>query len=154
MRLKGNTIQQKLVRIVLLISGSVLLLACTTILAYEFVTFRQTTIQQASTLGQIIATNSTAALAFDNSDDATEVLSAVKAEEHIVAAGVYDASGKLFSQYPPSLPETNFPSMPQLDGYRFADSNLLGFQPVVQGKRRLGTLYIKWDLKAVYGRFL
>ena len=80
MTLKGNTIQRKLVKTVLLISGAVLLLASTTILSYEFVTFRQTTLQQAATIGEIIAANSTAALAFENPDDAKEILSALKAE--------------------------------------------------------------------------
>src|SRR6266478_3130793 len=116
MKLKENTIQRKLVRIVLLISGVVLLSASTTILTYEFLTFRQTTIQQASTLGQVIAANSTAALAFDNPGDAAEVLSAVKAEPAIVAAGLYDKEGKLFSHYPPSFSVTDFPQTPpQLD---------------------------------------
>ena len=155
MKLKENTIQRKLVRIVLLISGVVLLSASTTILTYEFLTFRQTTIQQASTLGQIIAANSTAALAFDNSGDATEILSAVKAEQAIVGAGLYNKEGKLFSHYPPNVPRSDFPATPKEDGYRFVDSNLFGFQPVIQGQNnRLGTLYLKWDLKAVYQRFL
>ena len=70
MPVKRNTIHRKLVNIVLLISGGVLLLACTTILTYEFLTFRQTTVEQASTLGRIIAANTTAALAFDNPADA------------------------------------------------------------------------------------
>src|SRR3989442_15002708 len=106
MKLKENTIQRKLVRIVLLISGVVLLLASTTILTYEFLTFRQTTIQQASTLGQIIAANSTAALAFDNPADAAEILSAVKAAQPIVGAALYTKEGKLFSHYPAALAET------------------------------------------------
>src|SRR2546425_4440673 len=130
MKLKENTIQRKLVRIVLLISGVVLLSASTTILTYEFLTFRQTTIQQASTLGQIIAANSTAALAFDNPGDATEILSAVKAEQAIVGAGLYNKEGKLFSHYPPNVPKSDFPATPKEDGYRFVDSNLFGFQPV------------------------
>jgi PAS domain S-box-containing protein len=151
---KENTIQRKLVRIVLLISGAVLLSACATILTYEFLTFRQTTVEQASTLGKIIATNSTAALAFDNPDDAKEILSALKAEQSVAGAGLYNKEGKLFSHYPPELRDSDFPAKPQEDGYRFEGSNLIGVQPVTQGDKRLGTLYLKWDLKAIYGRFV
>jgi PAS domain S-box-containing protein len=151
---KGGKIQRRLVRIVLLSSGAALLLACTTILTYEFLTFRQTTIQQASTLGKIIAANSTAALAFDNQDDANEILSALKAEQPIVGAGLYNKEGTLFSHYPTNLPGTDFPAMPQKDGYRFEGSNLVGVEPVTQGEKRLGTLYLKWNLKAVNARFL
>ena len=154
MSVKRNPIQRRLVNLVLLISGAVLLLACTTILTYEFLTSRQTTVEQASTLGKIIATNSTAALAFDNPTDANEILSALKAERLVVGAGLYNKEGKLFSHYPSDVPEGEFPVRPEDDGYRFEASNLVGIQPVTLGQKRLGTLYLKWDLKAVYGRFL
>ncbi len=154
MSVKRNTIQRRLVNLVLLISGAVLLLACTTILTYEFLTSRQTTVEQASILAKIIATNSTAALAFDNPTDANEILSALKAERSVVGAGLYNKEGKLFSHYPSNVPEGDFPATPQKDGYHFEASNLVGIQPVTLGQKRLGTLYLKWDLKAVYGRFL
>ena len=64
--------------IILLTSGAVLLLTCAAFLAYEFLTFRQTTVRELSTLGKIIAANSTAALAFQNQDDARELLAALK----------------------------------------------------------------------------
>ena len=70
--------------VILLTSGVVLLLACGTFLTYELLTFRQTMVRNLSTLAQVIAANSTAALAFDNHDDAKEVLSALAAERHIV----------------------------------------------------------------------
>jgi PAS domain S-box-containing protein len=151
---RGSTIQRRLVKIVLLTSGAALLVACSTILTYEFVTFRRTTVQQASTLGKIVAANSTAALAFDNPDDADEILSALKAEPLIVAAGLYDREGRLFSRYPSSVAENDFPDMPQSDGYRFQDANLVGIQAVSQGEKRLGTLYLEWNLKTIYARFL
>src|SRR2546423_1188791 len=108
-----NTIQRKLVKIVLLVSGAVLLLASTAILSYEFVSFRRTTVDEASVLGKIVATNSTAALAFDNPGDANEILSALKAEQSVVAAGLYSKEGKIFSQYPQDLAATEFPAMPE-----------------------------------------
>ena len=55
MRLKDAPIQRKLMAIVLLTSGAVLLLTCTAFFAYEYVTFRQSTVRQQSTLGAIIA---------------------------------------------------------------------------------------------------
>src|SRR4029077_2447250 len=107
-----------------------------------------------STLGRIVATNSTAALAFDNPADANEILSAFKAEPSVVAAGLYSKQRKLFSHYPQELPATAFPAIPESDGYRFDGSNLVGVQSVVQGGQRLGTLYVRWDLKVAYARFL
>ncbi|MDP9253450.1 MAG: PAS domain S-box protein, partial [Verrucomicrobiota bacterium] len=147
-------IQRKLMTIILLTSGAVLLLTCSAFFVYELLTFRQTTVRQLSTLAEVIATNSTAALAFQNQNDAQEILAAVKADRHIVAASLYDDEGHLFANYPAELPADAFPTAPESDGYRFGRSYLAGFQPVVQDRdRRLGTLYLKSDLGAMYERF-
>ena len=154
MAFQDAPIRRKLTTIILATSGVVLLLTCAAFLSYEFFTFRQTSVRQLSTVGEIIAANSTGALAFDNADDATQVLAALQAERHIVAAGLYDKAGKLFSHYPAAAPATDFPAAPAADGYRFAEGHLVGFTPVVQtkGSQRLGTLYLKSDLDAMYER--
>lgn len=154
MAFKDTPIKQKLTALFLLTSGAVLLLTCAAYFAYEFVTFRQTILGQLSTLGQVIGANSTAAVAFGNERDAAETLAALKAERHVVAAGLYDQDGKLFSRYPANLPADAFPATPERDGYRFERSHLVGFQPVAQGRnKRLGTLYLKSDMGAMYERF-
>ena len=79
MSLRDKPIRQKLMAILLLTSAVVLVLTCAAFLAYEFVTFRQTTLKNLSTLGRIIAANSTASLAFQNEGDAREILSALRA---------------------------------------------------------------------------
>src|SRR5229473_329663 len=153
MLLKNTPIRRKLMTMILLTSGAVLLLTCASFFAYEFVTFRQTTVRHLSSLGQIIAANSTAALAFENQDDAKEILAALKAERHIVAACLYNKNGKLFSKYPADLPAEAFPAAPEKDGYRFARGRLAAFHPVAQANKRLGTLYLKSDMGAMYERF-
>ena len=146
-------IQKKLMRIMFLISGVVLLVTCLTFFIYEFYAFRKTTEEKLSTIGKIIAANSTAALAFDDPDAAKEILTALRTEPHIVAASLYDRNGKLFAQYPLGLAANVFPAKPETQGYHFANFNLEGFQPVVQDSRQLGTLYLKSDLGAMYDRF-
>src|SRR5688572_32397608 len=137
MLFKDSPIQRKLMTVILLISGAVLLLTCAAFFAYEFVTFRQTTIRQLSAVGEIVANNSTGALAFDSRDDANEILASLKAEKHIVAAALYDKDGNLFAHYPINLPPNAFPET-EKDGYRFDRSHLIGFQAVIQGNRPLG----------------
>jgi signal transduction histidine kinase len=150
----STPIRQRLMTMILGTSGVVLLVTCAGFLSYEFLTFRQTAIRQLSTLGEIVAANSTAALAFDNEDDATEILAAVKAERHIVAACLYDRMGRLFSRYPATAPTGGFQPAPGRDGYRFVGGYLEGFVPVVQvrGSQRLGTLYLRSDMGAMYER--
>jgi len=151
MRLRDQPIRQKLMAILLLTTGGTLVLACAALLAYQFWTFRQTTLKQLSTLGNVIAANSTASLAFQNERDAREILAAFRADPHILAAGLYAKDGTLFSHYPADLPVTAFPAAPGRDGYRFEHAELVGFEPVTQvGNARLGTLYVESDLKAIY----
>src|SRR6266566_1637491 len=143
MALRDKPIRQRLMAILLLTSGVVVVLTCAAFLAYEFVTFRQITLKNLSTLGGIIAANSTASLAFQNEGDAREILSALRAEPHVVAAALYDKDGKLFARYPADLPVAAFPAAPDRDGYRFEHSHLVGFAPVAQASNpRLGTLYL------------
>jgi PAS domain S-box-containing protein len=144
--LKNLPIQRKLMVIILLTTIATLLLMRGTLLTCEFLRFEHATTRQLATVGEIIAANSTAALAFANQGDAEETLSALKAERYITAAALYDKDGKLFSKYPADLPDDALPAAPQKDGVQFEHSFLAEFQPVVQGEKRLGTLYLRFDM--------
>ncbi|HEY0945272.1 MAG TPA: PAS domain S-box protein [Opitutaceae bacterium] len=146
-------IRRKLTTVILVTSSVVVLLTCAAFFIHEYFTFRQTTVRQLATLGQIIATNSTAALAFDNQDDATEILAALAAEQHLVAAGLYDKSGQLFAKYPALLPDGELPATPGTAGSRFEAAHLSHVQPVTLQGRPLGRLYLRSDLGAIYERF-
>ncbi|HEY6482686.1 MAG TPA: ATP-binding protein, partial [Steroidobacteraceae bacterium] len=145
-------IRRTLMRMILLSSGAVLALMTVAFCTYEVLTFRHSSVQELQTLSAAIASNSTAALAFDNSDDAADVLTAFKADPHIVAAALYDAHGKVFAVYPHAARHANIPSSPGRIGYGFERDALAGFEPVAQGTERLGTLYVRSDLGAMYAR--
>lgn len=144
-------IRRKLMTALLLTSGVVMLISSSAFCAYDFLTYRQQTLHNLATLGDAIAANSTAALAFQNPDDAREVLSALRAESHIVDASLYTSDGALFATYPATHTSVQAATPPP-DGYRFEGGYLIGVQPVVQGQRRMGSLYLKADLAAVYQR--
>ena len=147
--LRDWPIKRKLTAMLLLISGLVLLLTSAAFVTYEVVTFRQTMRAQLATRSRILAANSTAALAFANEADATEILAALKYDPHMVAAALYDQNGRVLATYAAAAADL-IPAAPQADGYRFEGSRLVGFTPVAQGgNRRLGTLYIASDTKAV-----
>src|SRR5271170_5546972 len=95
----STPIRRTLTRMIFLSSGAVLAVTTTAFCTYEFLIFRQSSTQQLQTLSEAIASNSTAALAFQNADDASVVLSAFKAEPHITAAALYDAHGLVFATY-------------------------------------------------------
>jgi signal transduction histidine kinase/ActR/RegA family two-component response regulator len=148
------TIRRQLTQMVLFTSGAVLLLAVISMFAYDFITFRQTSQRQLETLGRAIAANSTAALAFDNRDDAQTVLAAFQFDQHITRAALYRLDGTLFAVYPSNAAAGDFPSQQKAGeaGFHFGRAALVGTLPVTEGKRRMGTLYVQSDLRAIYDR--
>ncbi|HTL67628.1 MAG TPA: ATP-binding protein [Lacunisphaera sp.] len=153
MTLQDMPIRRKLMTIILLISGVVSVLTCGAFFAYDFLTFRESLLAGFTLRGRMIAANSTAALAFENVDDATEVLSALAADPHVTAAGLYDRHGRLFARYPAGLADAALPPRPNGTGFHFDRSHLVVLTPVAQGDQPLGTLYLESDLQAINERF-
>ena len=141
----ARPIRRTLMRVILLTCGAVMVITSGAFFAYQYLTIRQLTLRNLEILGKAIAANSTAALAFDNPDDAREALSAFKAQPHVRAARLYLNDGRLIASYPDGAGELPA-AAPLQDGYRFEDGLLRGVQPVVQGDRRMGTLYLEADL--------
>ena len=145
MPLKDIPIRRKLMVIIMLTAFVALLLMRFIFFTYEFITFRQGTLKQLSTVGKVIAANSTAALAFDNQDDAQEILAALKADQNVVAAALYDKSGQLFAKYPADVSDASLPVAPGAAGYHYKKLSLIGFQPGGRRPGTLGTLYLRVD---------
>jgi signal transduction histidine kinase/ActR/RegA family two-component response regulator/uncharacterized membrane protein affecting hemolysin expression len=146
-------VSRRLMRMMLLTSVIVIAFTCAMFVTYEAVTFKRSVVRQLEILGQAIARNSTAALAFDNPDDARAVLAAFRADQHITAAALYDKSGALFAFYPENLQRDSLPAVVGAGGYRFDDHNVVGFEDVSLDGHKLGTLFVKSDLKAIDSRF-
>jgi signal transduction histidine kinase/ActR/RegA family two-component response regulator len=147
----STPIRRTLMNMIFLASGVVLLVTSAAFCAYEFLTFRSSSIQQLQILSRAIASNSTAALAFENAEDAVGVLSAFKSDPHIEAAALYDVNGKVFATYPQGLGPDRLPARVGT-GFSFGRSALIGFEPVVEGSKRLGVLYVESNLDAMYSR--
>ncbi len=64
-RLTPTSIAQKLIRMNMLVSGTVLLLACAALMAYDLVTFRDTLVRNLSIQAGIIGSNSVSSLVFN-----------------------------------------------------------------------------------------
>jgi signal transduction histidine kinase/ActR/RegA family two-component response regulator len=153
MSTNARPIRRALMSVILLTCGAVMLLTSAAFFAYEYWTFRQFTLRNLEILGKAIAANSTAALAFDNPDDAREALSAFKAQPHVRSARLYLAGGQLIASYPERASKEPPPPAGGVDGYRFEAGRLRGVQPVEQDGRRLGTLYLDADLGEIYEHF-
>ncbi|HEY2394818.1 MAG TPA: ATP-binding protein [Rudaea sp.] len=154
MAFKDAPVRRKLMISILLTSVVVMLLMLGAFLTFDYIDLNKAMVRQASAISAITAANSTAALAFENPRDAREILAALKAEPHIEAVAIYDRNGDLFSHYPETLSNADFPSAPGQIGYRFGKSHLIMYQAIVERDRRLGTLYLNFETRTVLEEWL
>jgi PAS domain S-box-containing protein len=152
MPLNRLPIQRKLVGFIFLTTLTVLLGSYIVLLVYESRSSAQATTHALRTMADIIASNSTAALIYDDPKLAEENLAGLRAETDVSAAALYDKQGNIYAVYPAFLPHSVIPSSPQADGTRFSFRELDLFQPVVQGDNRVGTLFIRSNLGGLYRR--
>jgi signal transduction histidine kinase/CheY-like chemotaxis protein len=151
--LRDLPIKRKLMVVVLLTSSFALLLMGSALVVYERFTFRRTVERDMNVLGQIIGSNSTAALAFDDPKSAHEILNALLAEKQITAAAIYDNHGNIFASFPDTVPVNQLPRQPGPLGHKIERRQFVTFQPILQEGTRLGTIYLQADLGEMYARF-
>src|SRR5688572_11856837 len=97
--LRNLPIKRKLTVIIMLTSGVALLLACLAFVIYEQVTFRRTMAAELSVLTDMLDDNVAAGLTFNDSKSIETALNSLNAHEHILAAAVFDRSGKQVAKY-------------------------------------------------------
>jgi signal transduction histidine kinase len=152
MRARAVPIQRKLSAITLTTCGIALLITMVLFLAGEWVVTRNASLSQLRTLSEAIASNSTAAMAFDNAEDAIDVLDAFRSEPHVELAALYRPDGSLFATYPPAAQLAAPPRSLQPGSYRFEGAQLIGATQVREGKLVLGTLFVRSNMEAIYER--
>ncbi len=147
------SIKRKQMLIIMLITSVALLLACAAFGAYEVLTFRKTMLRDLTTLAEIIGDNSAVALDFDDSKAGEETLGSLKAEPNIVAACIYDKTGRVFAQFDRQGDgRAKTPPPPQGGGYSFGRNDLTLFRPINYKGDVVGTVYIVSDMQALYSR--
>lgn len=151
-----SSIQTKIVTIILLTSGVVLLLTFAAYFLYEYYSFKRTTVYQLSLMSRMLGANSSAAILAGDNAEATEILSSLQVEPHILAGGIYDSTNRLYAIYyhgtsETKLPETN--SNPAA-GFDVSGALVVGSQPITYQGRQIGSVYLVSDMTAVFDRFL
>ncbi len=154
-RLQRAPIRQKLMLIAMLTTGGALLLAGAAIVYFNVSRFREEMKRDLTSLAEVFAGSSTAALTFGDPKTATEILQNVSPRPSIVAVALYDPHGHLFAQWRRDGTVT-LPRAPGRDGTAFAGGlfrgTLTAFQPVRLKGERIGTLYLRSNLQELRDR--
>jgi signal transduction histidine kinase/CheY-like chemotaxis protein/HPt (histidine-containing phosphotransfer) domain-containing protein len=151
---RNLSIRSKLTLITMTVSVVALLIASGVFLAKDLLVLRREMVYWARISGGMVANNSTAALSFNNSQDADEVLSALRANENIDGAWIFTPDGKVFATYhragmTPPPPTGAEPA----DGYIYAADSLHVFCPIVLDGKPLGTVVVRSNLQAISNRY-
>jgi signal transduction histidine kinase/CheY-like chemotaxis protein len=147
------SIKRKLTLIMMLIGIIALVLSCASFIVYDQVFSRRAMVQDLRSLAEIIGSNSTAAITFNDQGSATEILAALSARPQITSACIYNSEGKSFAQYvrrdgPPSFR----PPAPQADGSHFANDRLELFHSITLDGQVVGFLFLESDLQELHSR--
>jgi signal transduction histidine kinase len=149
--LRHLPIRRKLALIAMVTTGGALLLAGAALVYFDLARFRSEMTSDLTTLADIVAENSTAALTFHYQADAGDILRALRLQDSIIAAALYDAHGRLFASYAPQS-GTIFPPRPGPDGARLEPDGVVVFRPVMQGEERIGSVYLRSGLDELLAR--
>ena len=148
-----RSLQHKLTFIVELTIAVALLLASAVLIAQRAYLSRRWLIEDLHVLAKITANNSMSSLAFQDPDDAIEVLMALQAQSTIEGACIYDAAGAVFAAYQqPGLDPPFDPPPVSLEGYRREGRRLFLFHDIVQNEDRIGTLLLRVNFEPLYHR--
>jgi PAS domain S-box-containing protein len=145
-------IKKKLVAIIMVTSGTALLLSGISIVGLDSILFRGYLERDISALARLVADNSTAALSFEDPDAASETLAALRARTHIVSACTYRADGTLLAHYYRGSAAAVCPPPAPADEIRFSRHDLTASRSIVLTGRRVGTLVLVYDLGEIAER--
>lgn len=142
-------IKRKVTLVIMTASMVTLLLASVSLFVFQWLSARRAITRDLQAQAEIIAANSTATLTFQDQKAATETLAALKAKPHILGASLYLPDGNRLAFYG----EEGF-SRPKLqstapEALYSEGPHLLLDRPVILDKRRVGTLHLRFDFRAM-----
>ena len=146
-------IRNKIIVLIMGISALALIFTLVAFILYDRFSFKQKMVTDLETLGAIIGDNSAAALTFFDAASAFRTLEALRAEKHIVFAGLFDQGGTLFAAYRrDGLAKTPLLEKIGKEGTSFRADGLISYRPIRLEGEQMGTLFLHSDLMALQDR--
>lgn len=140
--------------LIIVIATAALLLSGFGIVLTDAILFHGYLQRDLTTFARIIADNSTAVLTFDDTRAANDILGALRARSHVLAACLYTSDGARFAEYLRPGAVDRCAVGPAADGASSTVDALTVNTPVVLDGRRIGSLMIVYDLGEMRDRVL
>jgi C4-dicarboxylate-specific signal transduction histidine kinase len=149
-------IRRKLTLVVLVSSTAALLVASAALFAFQIYTFRLNFIRDLVSVAEIIASNSTAAITFyqSDADAAQDLLTTLKVKQQIEDAFIVLPNGKILAHLGGSKASLQASQYPLHTGFMFHGGDVLQTQDIVLDNEKIGTLYMRWDYGSGFASLL
>jgi len=151
--LRHLSIRKKLTLMMMLTSIVALVLACGAFVSYELLTYRKTMARDLWVLADVIGTNSTAALTFNDPDAARDQVGALRAQQHVISACIYRKDGRPFASYQrPGGAGIECPAVAEAQGTQMHHDYLSVSRTVMLDREPIGSVTIRSDLDEMRAR--
>lgn len=157
--LRSLPIRNKLTFIIIAICVSTLLLSTLIQMVFSFFNERNQIVSRLAATAEILAVQSTASLEFVDPVAARENLSSLRVHPSIRKACIYDQKGEVFAAYievgslSSSTNNERCPALRNID-ISFLWNSLSLFWDISSSNRKIGTLYVEYDLASMYQNIL
>jgi signal transduction histidine kinase/DNA-binding response OmpR family regulator/HPt (histidine-containing phosphotransfer) domain-containing protein len=149
--LRNLSINGKLTLLVVATVATALSLSYAAFVINDIRMMRKSMVRQVSSLADVLGSNSSAALTFDDSETATQLLRSLKMQPTVKSACIYDADGAVFAAYSLDGKSPSFPSVPRQVGYEFTHGGyLVVTQRIVDNGEVVGTIYLQASLDVIH----
>jgi two-component system sensor histidine kinase/response regulator len=155
---RRQSLTRKLTTTALCTSAVTLTVACAVFAAYDYINQRARLVRDVTMLADIVGTNSTAALTFDDATGAAETIRATAVNDHILNARLYTRGGVELATY--LRPDAAW-SLALADGgppasfepdVRFEPGYLRVLRPILLKGELLGAIAVESDTAEVWAR--
>ncbi|MEM7784385.1 MAG: ATP-binding protein [Planctomycetota bacterium] len=149
--LSVRTIQGKIGWLVIVSCGLALLVCCTTLLFNNMSLLKSSKVVQLTALAEVLASNSSVAVSFEESDAANELLQALQKIKSVESASLILANEDLLANYRrDNAAIVGTDEIPTLrEGYHFHQNFLDIAVPIIEDEDELGTLLIRSNLEDI-----
>ena len=140
----ASSLRYKVILVVLATNLAALIVAGAALILHDSRNYRNVLVNDLMTQSVILGRASAPALEFDDPNSADAYLALLEARPMITVAAIYNAKGKLFAAYKrKNSGGTEFPVLPDTDGYRIKGNEIGVFKRIVEQNEILGTVYIR-----------
>ena len=146
--IENISIKKKLMVLVMLAVVTAMSLSSTAFVINYARSINEDMIRQISVLADVLGSNTTAALTFDDARTAAELLSSLRVQPMITAAVLFEKNGSIFATYPADAAPKDL-TEPSQPGYEYIGSSLQITAPIIQNGERIGTICIRGNTDVI-----